>query len=218
MSNFQPNPNFNNPNALPNQFGQPINQPFNQPQVQPNVQPFNQPQVQPNVQPFNQPQMQPNVQQNSANVTTFSPQEVQLLNMYFRLQWENNFGRIYASQNRILICEIKSSYVPFEEFQILINTCEQVIASIGGCVKFIFEKRALRSFHQPSMEWYYTVWKPKMYQQYGLGIHRKLFPQEKWFLKCIEAGRHEIRTKFPTSIANSLDVRVCMTLEEAMNT
>lgn len=136
----------------------------------------------------------------------------------FVTQYEDQTGKIYVSQQtQIFICEILLPYMPIEDFKNLLLQKGLLIKKFG-CRKFIFDKRAIRGFHQPSMEWYYAVWKPKMQEKFGLSVHRKLFTNEEWFRKCVEVGRAEIRRKYPASTVHQMDIKMCETMREAINT
>ncbi len=140
-----------------------------------------------------------------------------ILEERFTERYADNFGRIYTCNDaNTLICELLMPYTPIEQFMGILQKKAQIIQNYG-CDKFIFDKRAIRGFHQPSMEWYYLEWKVEMYHKFGLAVHRKLFCNEEWFLKCIEAGRAEIKRKDPGSIVHTLDIKVCKDLEEAVN-
>lgn len=139
-----------------------------------------------------------------------------LIQARFTEQFANDFGKIYTCNDaNIIICELTKAYVPIDEFMNVLKKKAEIIEK-HGCEKFIFDKRELRGFHQPSMEWYYLTWKPEMYRKFGLSKHRKLFTTEEWFLKCIQAGRNEIKRKDPGNIVHTLDIKVCQTLDEAV--
>lgn len=145
--------------------------------------------------------------------------EAKYIDTNFTLEYRDKWGAIYVSKRRsptVFICKILMPYVLEDDFKKLILQCT-TIAQKTGCDKFIFDKRLLRTFHQPSMEWYYVHWKPLMYQQFQLKKHRKLFIMEEWFLKCIEVGRNEIYRKHPTNVCHTLDIKVCKDLEDAIN-
>lgn len=135
----------------------------------------------------------------------------------FENYFEGRFAKVtYHESSKIIICELKSEYVPIEHFKdIFYKVSELVKKGING--KFIFDKRALRAFHQPSMEWYYTVWKKEMYE-HGLRHHRKILPNEPWFRKSVEIAKQQIDQNHPDNIVNKLDIRYCESIEEAIET
>jgi hypothetical protein len=146
-----------------------------------------------------------------------TPDDLQALQDYgFQLKYEDAAGKIYVSPStEIFICEIKEPYMPIEDFKNLLLQ-KGLLMKEYPCKKFIFDKREIRGFHQPSMEWYYVVWKPKMQEKFGLRVHRKLFTKESWFRKSVEAGRAEIRRKYPHSPCHQMDIKVLETLREAI--
>jgi hypothetical protein len=143
-------------------------------------------------------------------------EDVRILEDRFTERYSDNFGKIYTcNDSNIIICELLLPYTPMDKFMALLQR-KALIIQAYGCEKFIFDKRAIRGFHQPTMEWYYLEWKVEMYHKFGLAVHRKLFCQEEWFLKCIEAGRAEIKRKDPGSIVHTLDIKVSRDLQEAV--
>lgn len=134
----------------------------------------------------------------------------------FQELYADSIGKIYySSQTQIFICEIIKPYMPIEEFKNLLLQKARLLKNYP-CQKFIFDKRDIRGFHQPSMEWYYVVWKPKMYEKFGLSVHRKLFTSEVWFRKCVEVGRNVIKEKYPDSLSHQMDIQVKESIREAI--
>jgi hypothetical protein len=145
-----------------------------------------------------------------------TPADLAILEERFTERYADETGRLYTgNDSNLIICELLKAYTPIDDFMNILKQKSRLI-EMYGCNKFIFDKRAIRGFHQPSMEWYYLTWKVEMYRKFGLERHRKLFSNEPWFLKCIEAGRAEIRRKDPGSIVHTLDIKVCQSLEEAI--
>ena len=134
----------------------------------------------------------------------------------FTTHFDSRFAKvIYSEKDNIILCELKSEYVPIEHFKdTFYKISELVKKGING--KFIFDKRSLRAFHQPSMEWYYVVWKKDMYQ-HGLAKHRKILPKEAWFRKSVEIARNEMIRAYPNDpVLDKLDIRYCESIEEAL--
>lgn len=130
--------------------------------------------------------------------------------------FEDEYAHVLAvRENKAIICILKKEYVPINNFQdIFLKISELVIE--GGFRKFIFDKRALKAFHQPSMEWYYIHWKQNMYT-HGLEVHRKILPPEPWFRKTVALARNEIIDKYADTILTKLDIQYCESIEEAIN-
>jgi len=113
------------------------------------------------------------------------------------------------------VCSAKLEYIPIEIFK-------ESFLKIARAAKdrhwnsFIFDKSALTTFHQPSMEWYYTEWK-KMLTENGLNVHYKILPPLKWFERSVEAGKHEITKKHPDFDFTIFSVHYVSDLDEAIN-
>ena len=133
----------------------------------------------------------------------------------FQDYYTSRFSRIYYnSDSKIIICELRSEYVPIEHFKDTFYKVSELVEA-GNNHKFIFDKRALRAFHQPSMEWYFTVWKKEMYEK-GLRIHRKILPPEPWFKKSVEIAKNQISHVHNDLIIDKLDIKYCDSVEEAI--
>ena len=121
----------------------------------------------------------------------------------------------YQEATGTILCVLKEEYVPIKHFK---DTFAQITALIEGnpvYTKFIFDKRVLRAFHQPSMEWYFIEWKTQMLD-HGLYQHRKLLPEAAWFRKSVEIARNQILNNFSDQVKAKLDIRYCESIEEAM--
>ena len=128
---------------------------------------------------------------------------------------ETRFAKIYTLEaEKFVICELKAEYVPIAHFKETFHKVSDLIKS-GLNDKFVFDKRSLRAFHQPSMEWYYVVWKRDMLS-YGLKKHRKILPAEAWFRKSVMIAKDQIHQQYPDNIVDQLDIKYCDTLEEAI--
>ncbi len=138
-----------------------------------------------------------------------------LTNYRFNNNFETRFARVYSlSEEKIVICELKSEYVPIAHFKDMFYQISDLIKS-GLNRKFIFDKRSLRAFHQPSMEWYYIDWKRDMLAL-GLKTHRKILPPEPWFQKSVAIAKDQIHQHYPDNVIDQLDIRYCDSVEEAI--
>lgn len=133
----------------------------------------------------------------------------------FEIALEERYAKVWVnSERKTIICELLADYIPIGDFQ-------EIFTQIGGIVqagnfeKFIFDKRSLRAFHQPTMEWYFIKWKKEMLG-HGLRIHRKILPTEKWFEKMVQIAKDQILQKYPDNIIEQLDIRYCTSIEEAI--
>jgi hypothetical protein len=113
------------------------------------------------------------------------------------------------------ICTTHAAYIPMAEFEKVLTITGELIRR-EKLSKFIFDKRSLSAFHQPSMEWYHLVWKKEMYQ-YGLRSHRKLLPDDKLFERHVLNGRKKIMTEHPDFDFDRYDIIYCQSMEEALS-
>ena len=133
----------------------------------------------------------------------------------FKLEFEFRYAKVYANLERgIIICELLTDYIPIDDFIYTFNQIS-IIVEEGKYEKFIFDKRSLRAFHQPSMEWYFLNWKNKMLEL-GISKHRKILPEEKWFEKMVMIAKEQILKKNPDNIIHLLDIKYCDSIEEAI--
>jgi len=135
----------------------------------------------------------------------------------FEVAFEQRYARVWFNRSRkTIICELLTDYVPIEDFKEAFLEIGELVKT-GGFEKFIFDKRALRAFHQPTMEWYFIHWKKEMLG-YGVKTHRKILPEEKWFEKMVQIAKAQILTQYPDNIIGQLDIAYCDTLEVAILT
>ena len=75
---------------------------------------------------------------------------------------EHRYARVWVSHERkIIICELLADYIPIDDFKLVFGQIGEIVKA-GDFEKFIFDKRSLRAFHQPTMEWYFIFWKKEM--------------------------------------------------------
>lgn len=130
--------------------------------------------------------------------------------------YENPYARVLFSENyQACIIEALNSYIPIEEFK---KTFHEASALVGEQTidKSIFDKRALKTFDQPSMEWYFITWKTDLYEKYGLSKHVKILPDLPWFKKAVEAGKSEIFKKYPNTRLDHLSIYYLDHIQEAL--
>ena len=135
----------------------------------------------------------------------------------FSVKFKSNYAEVGVNQEKKAICCVLiQDYVPIEDFR---STFHQIseIASEGVYEKFIFDKRALRTFHQPSMEWYFIEWKTKMVG-FGIRKHRKILPDLEWFAKAVEIAKRPLLEKISKELRDQLDIVYCNSIEECINT
>lgn len=143
-------------------------------------------------------------------------QEVKDSGYQYQLLVDKRYGQAwYLPEKKAIICELTDSYVPIERFKEIFTEMQEKTAKLE-VQRFVFDKRHLRVFHQPSMEWYFVEWKKEMYQK-GLTEHRKLLPEgEDWFKQAVKAGRALIEEKYPDLILSKLDIQYCSSIKEAL--
>lgn len=130
--------------------------------------------------------------------------------------FESEFARCYTSKSKgVIVCEMKVGYVPInnfkETFQVIADEVQE-----GGYSKFVFDKTSLRTFHQPSMKWYFTEWKTKMLA-HGLHKHFKILPDIEWFKKSVEAARKPLLLQFPKDVLEQLRIEYFESVEQAVD-
>ncbi len=127
----------------------------------------------------------------------------------------SNFAVVsYHKALKTILCQLTAEYVPIEYFQQTFHKISELLAQ-GDYHKFIFDKRSLKAFHQPSMEWYFVVWKKEMFAK-GLKIHRKILPSEAWFKKSIDIAKIQIYRDHQDLIIEQLDIKYCDSILEAI--
>lgn len=120
----------------------------------------------------------------------------------------------FIPSKKIAILTVKSSYIPIVEFKELFNKISTLVKQ-ERITKFIFDKRLMTTFHQPSMEWYHLNWKEDMYK-IGLKSHRKLLPNDKLFEQSVITGRKKIARENPDFNFSKYDIVYCNSIEEAI--
>ena len=93
------------------------------------------------------------------------------------------------------IIKAKSSYIPIEEFKSSFMSIAKIVEN-SDVRAIVFDKQKLDTFHQPSMEWYYIEWKKEL-AEYGITKHYKILPQDDFFKMSVDAGKKEIKEKYP---------------------
>ncbi|MDO1448896.1 hypothetical protein Q0590_21640 [Rhodocytophaga aerolata] len=121
----------------------------------------------------------------------------------------------FIPASRIAICTVNTSYIPITDFKETFSKIGELIKK-EKITKFIFDKRKMTIFHQPSMEWYHLIWKEEMYKV-GLASHRKLLPNDKLFEQSVITGRKKIARDNPDFIFEKFDIRYCTSIEEAIS-
>ena len=133
----------------------------------------------------------------------------------FKSAFKTKYAEVLVQKDQqIIACILLEDYIPIKYFKETFDRLGKLIEE-NGSKKFIFDKRALRTFHQPSMEWYYIKWKAQMLS-YGLVHHRKILPDLRWFVKAVEIAKRPLLAKIPVDIIRQLDISYCDTIDEAV--
>jgi hypothetical protein len=131
---------------------------------------------------------------------------------------ENRYAKVYQVEEhpQTLICELLVSYVPEASFKEMFAQMAEIIKKAKNAITtFVFDKRALTTFHQASMVWYHLEWKPEMLK-YGLKHYRKILPKDTLFQKSVEIGRNKIKQDHPEFIWENYDIQYRDDLEQAL--
>ncbi len=141
-----------------------------------------------------------------------------LEDLSFEQIFTNEYGAGYANPDAKTIALVATSdYIPITKFKQLFEMlADEISDSDQTYEKFIFDKSALRTFHQPSMKWYFTEWKTEMLN-YGLTKHFKILPELPYFKKAVEAARKPLLAKYPEEILSKLRIEYYDDVESAFN-
>ncbi|TAF67986.1 MAG: hypothetical protein EAZ55_01020 [Cytophagales bacterium] len=133
----------------------------------------------------------------------------------FKLVYQNPYASLYLNEAlKLAVCNAEQEYIPIGHFKSVFLQMSALIEQ-NPIHYLIFDKRNLRTFHQPSMEWYFAVWKPEIKNK-GLTHHFKILPNIPWFAKSVEAGKHEIFQKYGTDILEGIQITYVSSIEEVL--
>ena len=132
------------------------------------------------------------------------------------LHEEFNHADLYCIKNHphIGLIKSKSTYIPIDEFKQIFGAVEGLVRK-HSIRRIIFDKTALRVFHQPSMEWYFTDWKASM-ADLGVVEHVKILPDDEVFRQSVKLGREAINKNYPDAKFHSLWIVYADSIEEAV--
>lgn len=112
------------------------------------------------------------------------------------------------------LIESKATYIPIEAFKEVFNSMGNFVLE-RKLTTLIFDKRRLKVFHQPSMEWYFVEWKSEM-AAHGLVNHFKILPDDLVFCQSVKLGREQINKKYPTAKFRELNIQYALSVEDAL--
>lgn len=139
----------------------------------------------------------------------------ELLDIELRTSHASRYGKaMYNTEYQIGLCEALEPYIPIDAFMELFTACGEMVRA-HQLTHFVFDKRSLRAFHQPSMEWYFIEWKQQLLSA-GLAKHYKILPDEPWFHKCVEAGKAQILKDYPQNRLSELNITYVQSVGEAI--
>ncbi|MBC6410662.1 MAG: hypothetical protein GDA51_06680 [Ekhidna sp.] len=135
----------------------------------------------------------------------------------FEQIFTNEFGSGYIHEKgKTIMLKAESDFIPIKNFrQLFTMLADEVEENNGKYTKFIFDKSTLRTFHQPSMKWYFTEWKTKMLA-FGLSKHFKILPDMDYFKKAVEAARKPLLAKYPKDVLAELRIEYYDSIESAL--
>ena len=120
----------------------------------------------------------------------------------------------YLPEKETVIVTATNSFIPGPSFKQAFNSLGDFIKT-NSVKKLIFDKRELKTFHQPSMTWYHVEWKNEM-SDYGLKTHRKILPKDELFVNSVQIGRQKIVEDNPDFDINKFDIQYFETIEECI--
>jgi hypothetical protein len=137
---------------------------------------------------------------------------------YSELKLINNSksASVYIDDSsKSLIIKSTGTYIPIEEFQEVFKATVDVCKD-HSIIKTVFDKRSLKVFHQPSMEWYFTVWKEELFSL-GIKKHIKILPDDFVFKSSVKIGREKIDENYTTAKYHKTSIIYVKNIEEALS-
>lgn len=127
---------------------------------------------------------------------------------------DTTYSTIWANNDGLGLVRATDTYIPISDFRETFLIVESLVRT-HKITKLIFDKRELKVFDQKSMEWYFTEWKDRMFDE-GLQIHRKILPDDTVFVECVILGREKISEKYPESHFHKMDIAYASDLQDAI--
>ncbi len=142
--------------------------------------------------------------------------EIKIENLYqLTLFKAFKYANIMVVENnpQILILVSTKQYIPIEQFKEIFDEIGQIIKE-KNINKLIFDKRTLKVFHQPSMEWYFH-WKEEMFD-FGLKIYRKILPDDDVFCHSVKIAREKISADHQKGNLQFMSIEYSKDIKEAI--
>ena len=138
------------------------------------------------------------------------------LNNSLTKEKEFEHAAIYTVTDKpVIVVQATEEYIPIDEFKKVFQEAGRIVKE-KKIAKLIFDKTALKVFHQPSMEWYFVEWKDQM-ATLGLRDHVKILPDDIVFKTSVKIGRDQLNKKYPDATFNKLSIIYHDTLKEALD-
>lgn len=121
----------------------------------------------------------------------------------------------YEASSATALVVSKANFIPMEAFKNIFSAVSSLLdeENVG---RVIFDKRSLTIFHQPSMEWYYLEWKPRMLELHSLNRHDKILPKDELFRQSVNQARGKIYQAHPRHIIHKIEPVYFENLQEAL--
>lgn len=137
------------------------------------------------------------------------------IDLELKREFKSSKIEIVKEKQNVAVVTATGNYIHIDEFKELFNHVGELVKS-NKIDKLIFDKRALDTFHQPSMEWYYIEWKEKMFD-YGLRTHRKILPKNDFFNFAVKSAKKDLEKKYPEGKYHQMDIQYRDNLTDAIN-
>lgn len=133
----------------------------------------------------------------------------------FSLIYRSKYASSYYNDSlELVLCIADAEYIPIDNFRDIFLAISEYIEE-HNIKHLLFDKRNLRTFHQPSMEWYFAIWKPTIKVK-GLINHYKILPDMDWFVQAVNAGKHEIFKKYNNNLLDGIRVNYVDSVEKSI--
>jgi hypothetical protein len=121
---------------------------------------------------------------------------------------------IEGSEDAFVI-EATSAHIPKTQFQEMFITIGQNIIK-SGCRKVIFDMSMLQFYYEPTFDWFFTVWKERMFY-HGISCYRIILPHIEIIREGVEKSRKKAYEIFPDEKYWEMDIQYTDTVEDALN-
>ena len=135
--------------------------------------------------------------------------------LYEECYQKKNGSIFLLPTEKILICELKDNFIPFDDFQKIFLKAEK-IAKEHSVSDIIIDMRNVEGFHQPSFDWLLLIWKANILDL-GIKNYRYLLRDEVWFEELVSLTfRKAVKTN-PQTVLDQIEIKYCKSFYEALN-